>query len=237
MLATELNPAASGHFGDDVQLPDTARLELLGFIASELPRWRDHPDRKPVTAETDLTDQLCDHLNSAARHSAGWRRLQFRTEVSDEAGKGRKIDLAPKPCGATITIEGRRHTQFDSLLPIECKRLPIPKGKDRDEREYVISRYSSTGGIQRFKDGHHGSAHRLAGMIAYIQKGAVQEWHHQVSQWIAELQAGPQSGWSEYEDLQPVPDADEAVGQFHSNHSRQLGLSNISIRHLWIQMN
>ena len=71
MLANDLISAPSGHFGDDVQLPDTARQELLDFIASELPCWRDHPDRRPVTAETDLTDQLCDHLNSAARHSAG----------------------------------------------------------------------------------------------------------------------------------------------------------------------
>lgn len=174
MIANESTPAPSGYFGADVQLPDSARLELLDFIAGELPRWRDHPDRRDVTAETDLTDQLCDHLNSAARHSAGWRRLQFRTEVSDELGKGRKIDLASKPCGPAIVIEGRRHTQFDSLLPIECKRLPIPKDKDRDEREYVVSRHSTTGGIQRFKAGHHGGAHNLVGMIAYIQSGNVE---------------------------------------------------------------
>ena len=50
--------------------------------------------------------------------------------------------------GVAICVEGRRHTDFDSLMPIECKRLPTPKGDDRDEREYVFSEHTSTGGIQ-----------------------------------------------------------------------------------------
>ena len=102
-------------------------MHFIEFIADELPRWRDHPERKPETSETALTDQFCDHLNSAARTSDGWSRIQFRTEVPDEVRPGRAIDLAPKPCGAVLVIEGRRHTQFDTLLPIECKRLPTPR--------------------------------------------------------------------------------------------------------------
>ena len=74
-------------------------------------------------------------------------------------------------------------------------------------------------------------------MIAYIQQGTVQEWHAQVSQWIAELQADPQSGWSDKEGLHLLPDPTPTVGQFHSEHRRKAGLGNISIRHLWIQMN
>jgi hypothetical protein len=162
MLANSSEASAqSGRFGRDVHLLATSRHELLNFIADELPQRRDRQDRKPETSETVLTSQLCAQLNSASRHSAGWDILQFRIEEPDEQNKGRRIDLVPAPCAATIWIEGRRHADFDALLPIECKRLPTPKDKDRDEREYVISRYSSTGGIQRFKTGHHGCAHTL----------------------------------------------------------------------------
>jgi hypothetical protein len=42
---------------------------------------------------------------------------------------------------------------FDPIMPIECKRLPTPKAKDRDEREYVITEGATAGGIQRFKLG------------------------------------------------------------------------------------
>ena len=164
MLADLPIAVEAGRLEPEIHLPGTARYTLLDFIAEELPRWRDHPERKPETSEVRLTDQLCSHLNSAARISVGWSRIQFRTEVPDEAKGARAIDLAARPCGAILLIEGRRHTQFHSLLPIECKRLPTRQERARDEREYVITSRGTTGGIQRFKFGHHGAAHRLGAM-------------------------------------------------------------------------
>src|ERR1039458_8680801 len=106
MLANSSETSAqSGRFGRDVHLPATSRYELLNFIADELPQWRDRPDRNPETSETILTSQLCAHLNSASRHSAGWDSLQFRIEEPDEQNKGRKIDLVPAPCAATVRLE------------------------------------------------------------------------------------------------------------------------------------
>ncbi len=116
------------------------------------------------------------HLNSVSRHFAGWDILQFKVEEADEQNRGRKIDLVPVPCGAAIYIEGRRFTDFELIMPIECKRLPTPKEKDRDEREYVFSQYSSTCGIQRFKEGNHGAAHGFGGMIGYVQEGTTSVW-------------------------------------------------------------
>ena len=238
MLADFPIIAHAGTLEPEVQLRSTARYALLDFIADELPRWRDHPKRKPVTAETALTDQLCDHLNSAARTSVGWSRVQFRTEVPDEVRRGRAIDLVPKPCGVTLVIEGRRHTQFDTLLPIECKRLPTPKEKDRDEREYVATATGSTGGIQRFKFGHHGAAHRDAAMIAYVQEQTFSHWLAQVNRWIRDLSSEPDSTWSCKDALQPLKD-DSAVGlcTLHSHHQRGSGLEEIALQHLWIKMN
>jgi hypothetical protein len=239
MLANSSEASAqSGRFGRDVHLPATSRYELLNFIADEMPQWRDRPDRKPETSETILTSQLCAHLNSASRHSAGWDILQFRIEEPDEHNKGRKIDLVPAPCAATVWIEGRRYSDFDALLPIECKRLPTPKDKDRDEREYVISRHTSTGGIQRFKAGHHGTAHMLGAMIAYVQQETAAIWHTRVAGWIGGLVESHAFGWSAKDQLHLVQGAGATgLTVLRSSHTREMGLPEIELRHLWLQMN
>jgi hypothetical protein len=228
----------AGRLAPEVHLPGTAPNELLEFIADELPHWRDHPERKPETSETALTNQLCDHLNSAARTSDAWSRIQFRTEVPDEVQHGRAIDLAPKPCGAVLVIEGRRHTQFDTLLPIECKRLPTPKGRQRDEREYVATATGSTGGIQRFKFGHHGAAHRNAAMIAYVQEHTFCHWLTQVNGWIRDLSSQTDSAWGSTDSLRLEKDNPTArLCTSRSCHERSGGLEKIALQHLWIMMN
>ncbi|MBI3922737.1 MAG: hypothetical protein HY318_15050 [Armatimonadetes bacterium] len=238
MLADLPTLAQAGRFEPEVHLPGAARDALLDFIADELPCWRDHPERKPETAETALTGQLCDHLNSAARTSAGWSWVQFRTEVPDEVRQERTIDLAPKPCGAVLIIEGRRHTQFHTLFPIECKRLPTPTGRNRDKREYVVTATGTTGGMQRLKFGYHGAAHQFGAMIAYVQEQTFPHWLSQVNGWICDLSAECNSAWSDSDALQPLKD-DCAVGIciFHSRHQRGGGLEEIELRHLWINMN
>ncbi len=228
----------SGTLSRDVHVPATFLYELLAFIADELPRWRDRADREPVTAETALNSQLVAHLNGVARHSDGWDSLQFRPEETDERQKGRKVDLVAAPCGATIWIDGRRHTDFDSLMPIECKRLPTPKGKNRDNREYVFSQYASRGGIQRFKKGDHGADHSLAGMIGYIQENDAEHWHKCVTEWITELSDGPEPGWTAADHLKSKDDNKKlGLTVLRSNHERARNLSAIEIRHLWLKMN
>ena len=231
------NPAQIGTLSSGVQEPATFRRELLDFIADQLPRWRDRPDRPNETSETVLTSQFCAHLNSATRHSIGWDVLQFRVEEADEKNRGRKIDLVPSPRGVAIWVEGRRHTDFDVLLPLECKRLPTPKGNRRDEREYVISQTSSTGGIQRFKAGDHGAAHRLGAMIGYIQEQTTAHWSERVGSWISDL-SGTHDGWS-LKDLLHLErqDAPLRMAIFRSSHERGNGLADIELRHLWLEMN
>lgn len=239
MLANSLNTHAQiGTLGKDVHLQMASLYELLDFIAYELPRWRDRPERKNLSSETALTSQLCGHLNSAAHRTAGWDFLQFRSEETDEQQKGRKIDLVASPCDATVWVEGRRCTDFDTLLPIECKRLPTPKGKNRDEREYVINQQSSTGGIQRFKAGHHGGNHTLAAMIAYVQDETAEIWHKRVTSWIKKLSATDGSEWTDKDLLHIVPDSERAgLSIYNSTHARKKGLPDIKMRHLWLVMN
>ena len=107
MLADNINLIPqSGSLDPDIHYPSTVKLEILGFIVQELPQWRDHPDRPTVQAETILTQQLCEHLNSAAYYSTTWSHIQFRTETGDETHGGRTIDLTVKPRAAVFIIEG-----------------------------------------------------------------------------------------------------------------------------------
>ena len=122
--------------------------------------------------------------------------------------------------------------------PSNVSSLPTPKGKDRDEREYVISQYSTTGGIQRFKQGHHGAAHPLCAMIAYVQDNSRSHWSTTVSQWISDLAQSGQSGWSNSDVLQITSeDDDRQITMLSSTHTRSNGLPDIAMRHLWVQMN
>lgn len=239
MLAENSISVQSGGIDRDIHLPATAKQELVGFIADELPRWRDHPDRPNATAETDLTGYLCDHLNSAAYSSTVWSHVQFRTETGDETCAGRKIDLVAKPRGTGLIIEGRRHSQFDALFPIECKRLPTPKDrKQYDEREYVITVPGSTGGIQRFKFGHHGAAHTFVAMIAYVQEQTCSHWLDRVNRWILDLSKDPSSLWSKTDILNLLTDnTPQGTCRLASRHRRVNGLADCELRHLWITMN
>lgn len=227
----------SGRLHPEIHLPSTAKLELVSFIAEELPRWRDDTNRPIANTETKLTEHLCDYLNSAACISSTWDHIQFRTEVGDERQGGRKIDLAVKPLAAVLIIEGRRHSQFDMLFPIECKRLPTPTGRERDKREYVITEIGSTGGIQRFKLGLHGAAHNFAAMIAYVQEQSCSYWLDQVNCWIKDLAKATAPTWSNSDVLELLSeDLINGVSAFKSEHHREGGLNTCELRHLWLQM-
>ena len=237
MLAENTHQVQSGRLAKGVQKPATHNLELMAFIASELPRWRDHPDRPDKENETALTEYLCGYLNGAANESTGWSHIQFQTETGDEEQAGRKIDLVPKPRGCTLIIEGRRQNQFEALFPIECKRLPTPKGKDRDEREYVFTKEGTTGGIQRFKFGHHGSKHNFAAIIGYVQERDFAHWLTEVNGWIRNLASENKSTWSDSDLLQQLNEESNAdVCALHSFHSRA-SLPECELRHLWVKMN
>lgn len=238
MLANSSNDVQSGRLDQDIHLPATAKLELVDFIAQELPRWRDHPDRPDKENETALTEHLCSCLNSATYYSTIWSHIQFQTETGDETHGGRKIDLTVKPRAAVLIIENRRHTQFNALFPIECKRLPTPKEKNRDEREYVITEPGTTGGIQRFKFGHHGSTHKFGAMIGYVQEQTSSHWLGRVNGWIRDLSQKSNSAWNDSDTLQSLND-DSVAGlcTFDSRHSRPGGLADCELRHLWIRMN
>lgn len=239
MLADKGDTTAhSGALTDDLLLPKEWISSLIMFIAGALPAWRDDPRRMEETGENKLSTQLCGCLNSLCRHTPGWDFLQFRREEPGESDGRRAIDLVASPAGNIIWINGRSYDHYQYLLPIECKRLPTPEGKDRDPREYVITGSGSTGGIQRFKAGHHGDQHERAAMIGYVQVNDVTHWHKTVGAWIDDLVTNSVSGWSVADKLTLAShDETTRVATLASTHDRTKGItSNIQIDHLWIEM-
>lgn len=150
----------------------------------------------------------------------------------------RKIDLTVKPRSCRTHHRRKAAQPVDSLFPIECKRLPTPDEKDRDKREYVITEPGTTGGIQRFKFGHHGAAHTFAAMIAFVQEHSLEHWVSQVNDWIADLAKLPLTLWSDSDTLDPV--IADPIAKLHvlkSRHQRPNPLTDCEMRHLWISMN
>lgn len=229
--------AQTGALDSGVHLPDEWLSSLVDFIGSVLPSWRDDPARPAQTGETGLTAQLCSRLTSASRHAPGWDFLQFRREEPDETDGRRSIDLAVAPSGSVIWIEGRQYTEYQTLLPIECKRLPTPTGTNRDEREYLYSRFSTTGGVQRFKAGHHAANHARAAMIGYVQTQDIAAWAVQIDEWVGGLEGDAVEGWSVADRLNVVEHNTAArIASLLSNHTRLGGQNDIRIDHLWIEM-
>jgi hypothetical protein len=216
--------------------PLASLLSVLDFIAAELPSWRDRSDRRRVTAETRLTSQFVAHLNSATRH-AGWDWLQFKAEEPDTSAGDRLIDMVAAPRGCVIEVEGRRYSDFDTLFPIECKRLPTPRSKKRDKRQYVASQKSSTGGIQRFKAGHHGADFGMGAMIGYVQAETTPIWYKRIDRWIGGCARRKVANWT-HDDRPRKVNHDRMVrtASVQSLHSRERALPDIALYHLWIEM-
>tara|TARA_R110001606_G_scaffold233942_1_gene381574 strand:+ start:70193 stop:70906 length:714 start_codon:yes stop_codon:yes gene_type:complete len=237
MLADhEGNRSSDGALDTNLHLPQGWQATFLEFVSALLQQWRDDPARPQATAETKLSAQLCAKLASAFRHGP-WDFMQVRREEPDETLANRSIDIAVAAAGATIIVEGRRYNEYATLLPIECKRLPTPAGHERDEREYLYSQFKSTGGVQRFKCGHHAAQHSRAAMIGYVQAPDISSWASALNNWIDDLAKAGEAGWSASDKLQlDAHDLAGRLGRLTSRHVRDKGLEPIEISHLWVEM-
>ena len=236
MLADGSTKPAYGRLASGVVAEGRSRASILDFMLNELPLWRDRSDRPPRLSENALTSQLCAHLNSAARKKPGWDCLQFRVEELDEIQPSRKLDLVVAAAGDALIVQGRSYSDFETILPVECKRLPTPADAGRDEREYVVTDPGIRGGIQRYKEGRHGAAHLVAALIAYVQEQTFDHWLARIGSWIHDLHTAGKPGWSAADQLTKVrQDSATGVAVHSSVHSR-FNLPDIRLSHLWIRM-
>jgi hypothetical protein len=217
--------------------PHAIPLGIIDFIRQQLPAWRDDPDRSHEVSEPMLNPQLCKFLDVRARNE--FPMIAFNHE--EPQASGRHADLSASPVESMV-IEARSYTKYDPILVIECKRIPAPS-KDR-EKEYVTGAKPDkvSGGIQRFKLGHHGTRLDMVAMIGYVQAGTASHWLDEINGWILELVDNPVGDgcvWDETEILRSIgEDGSKDVFSYRSMHKRIANAASgeIEIHHLWIMM-
>lgn len=127
-----------------------------------------------------------------------------------------------------------------SIAKFEAKRLNSTLGKGR-EKEYVLGEYrqgkrvKNSGGIERFKNGQHGSDVQHAAIIGYIQTDTPDYWHKKVNGWIEEeiLDASDKELFWCDKDLLVKERVDGGISCYTSFSARLAG-DDIKLKHFWI---
>ncbi len=215
---------------------NTLPLRTIRYVYTQLPAWRDDPDRIDERSEDKLNLQLCKFLDSCARSDFPMVRFDHEEYQSGQ----RRVDLSASPVGTTV-IGAKPYTIYDPFLVLECKRLPAPSRVR--EKEYVTGgKAHKSGGIQRFKLGLHGVKLDIAVIVGYVQEHSPSEWHQKINKWILELASGSiedSCEWSTEEILEQFDEySSKDVTGYRSIHSRTRYHSSneIIIFHLWIVM-
>jgi hypothetical protein len=115
--------------------------------------------------EDDITGELARHMDeiTQAEDAPPWAerytvKEQIRSHTSDRLGKRRPI----------VDVEFERHKRgIRPRLRFEAKRLGRGVG---------VGDYLGSEGLGAFLDCYYSRTHNEAGMLAYIQDGAEQEW-------------------------------------------------------------
>lgn len=235
MLADAEDDVAIGRLAPELHHQGDWLTGVIDFIYRLLPHWRDDAERPVQAAEDRLSGQLCQFLNASTRHSS-FDSVIFQTEVADPRAVGRILDLVALPHGRIVWVGARKCTIYDPLVPIECKRLPTPRGRTREKREYLHTRQGRTGGVQRFRAGLHGGGSDVGAIIAYVQVGTVLHWYRTINRWINVLRRAGVDGWTAAEELTAFS-ADTAGRTARSKSAHPRGTDPaIILHHLWVEM-
>jgi hypothetical protein len=187
-----------------------------------------------VTSEDDITEDLVEYLDDKQEISATDRSLAFKfTNQSKQNSK--RTDIGVR-LGRNYVEENR-----PLFCWIEAKRLPTPKEKDRDEREYVVvsqekktKKIKGNGGIQRFKEGKYAPELSFSIMIGYIQENSVDYWLYKINEWIKDMTITDSVFWNETDYLQKQ--VSEKCNRYLSVHNRQNDLVPITLHHFWLNL-
>lgn len=210
--------------------------QLFNFIDNVLPVFKvksKNKDGSLVTSEDEITEDLADFLDIEQEALNQDQNISFK--FTNQSKK--KADIGVK-WGRVYAAYNR-----DPFCWIEAKRLPTPKDKDRDEREYVIvsqekvngkKKFKGNGGIQRFKEGKHAPEIYYSIMIGYIQDdNNVNVWLSKINTWIIELANANNGFWGNEDCLNKY--VSNKCNRFFSTHKRK-DKEPITLHHYWIKL-
>lgn len=235
MNSSQLENQSSGQITSGI-VQKTLSHKTINFVCSQLPAWRDDPERRSEDSEDKLNLQLCKFLDCRARNEFP----MVRFDHEEYQFRDRRVDLSASPVQAII-LDAKLYTKYDPILVLECKRLPAPS-KER-EKEYVTgTNEKKSGGIQRFKLGLHGADLEIVVIVGYLQKRTARYWHNEINSWILELTSGKINDgcvWDNDETLEILDeDMPKGLTSYRSVHVRtgsQIS-TKIVIHHLWVTM-
>lgn len=251
-----LQPACLGVAAESFENLDQVQDQIEIFLSEVLPECRRHLkgfSDGTITKrnEKDLASSLCRWLGAYACEREVV--FTFANEEPDKSRKSRTNDMAviPSVGVARLKVGPQFFDPDDHLYIIEAKLLPTPKaraGEGDRSREYVVGNWagrespgkSSTGGMERFKEGWHGRGFLRSAMIAFIMAGTATAWHADVNVWIDDLIANPisshKAAWAADDRLISVDGVSDTSGvsEFTSRNSRSGDNSPITLRHFWI---
>jgi hypothetical protein len=170
--------------------------------------------------EKAINGCLATYLNGCSFNSAAIETFRFYFEKDTQVEKS---NYEPD-FGVMFANQTNRGKVF---FHIECKRLPARDRKH--EQEYV---HGKLGGIQRFKDGNHGSNFLYSAMIGYVEEGSFQSWYNNINSWIDELIEQDPSFWNVSDKL--IPRFKMDFRRFVSSHKRRNREDFIQLYHFWI---
>lgn len=247
-------------FGTPKEFPSYGQFcdDIEEMIRTTLPAWHRSASNAyniATEGEPKLASHLCGFLNQTARaRSVSW---QFNHQQPGEGGRVEDVTAGPECTDGTI-IEGRVFASHERFYCFEAKRLPTPKGqkkkggkKEDRTREYVCGDWGQAaeltkricGGIERFKENHHGAGLTRGGMVAFIQSQPPQHWLGEVNGWIGDLVGNPypwqalKSAWETGDALTLATATSSGVHtEYTSDHARGAGAPAITLRHFWIDL-
>lgn len=153
-------------------------------------------------------------------------------EVFKFKGQWVYSDSNRQPDFGVITVEDNNPFGFTNVFfEIEAKRLPTGYGR---EKEYVEG---NLGGIQRFKEGHHGKDLSQSAMVGYVQKETCLHWHTEINKWIANLINANSEGhivWNETDLLRHLSDFNK-IQKYVSENQRDI--DSIRLYHYLMDLN
>ena len=231
-------------FGELAEVVDRIEEFLRAALPQILPSLS--PLRKNTTKprnEKDLCAELGKRLNFAAHDEL----FCFYPEDPENESASRTLDYGAYP-QVHFYVGSRLLGATDRLYGLEAKRLPTctsPIEQREREREYVVgnwhlrssARKPISGGIERFKEGLHGTDLERVGMVAFIQKHDPLFWLTEINRWIADLIDSPLDShhalWADSDKLRQTTSEKIGFSELCSVHERGRSPA-LRITHFWL---
>jgi hypothetical protein len=179
-----------------------------------------------IEKENHITAPLDDYLGDRVREDNLPYKFQNQTPDRDS---NRITDIAVK---IQRSEKGKFHTENSAFCWIEAKRLKFPNHSN----EYV---FGDTGGIERFKRGHHAPKLLFSIMVGYIQDHDANYWLERVNDKIMDLSKNSTDGtieWSEQDKLQSENGDLFSIFLAKSENSRLKQNDKIILHHYWVKV-